>query len=349
VLRKLTRGRPTFAGKIDTFLKFREGGCHVLLPVDQRADWAFYTNGDDEDLQRAWACERGLSPRTSLADILRTQLEEHRADVFYNLDATGWASDFVSNLPGCVKCVIGWHALPHQSVSFAGYDLMVCNFPSTLVGLKQLGYRTEYFSPAYDPDLAPYAQRQERPIDVLFVGGYSRYHKKRAASLEGVANLAGDYNIAFHLDRSRLCRLAESPLGYLLPPLAKHRRPRAVRSISRDPIFGLDYYQVLSSAKIVLNGSIDMPSADRGNMRCFEALGGASLLLTDEGNYPEGMSDGGTMVTYRSPEQAVSQIKALLADPAHLSNIAQAGHQMLSTRYSKETQWQRFEALVASI
>ena len=205
----LTRDRPTFAGKIDAFLKFREGGCHVLLPVDQKADWAFYTNGDDEDVQRAWARERGLSPRTSLADILRTQLEEHRADVFYNLDATGWASDFVSNLPGCVKCVIGWHALPHQSVSFAGYDLMVCNFPSTLVGLKQLGYRTEYFSPAYDPDLAPYAQRQERPIDVLFVGGYSRYHKKRAAILEGVANLAGDYNIAFHLDRSRLCRLAE--------------------------------------------------------------------------------------------------------------------------------------------
>src|SRR5262249_18368455 len=163
------------------------------------------------------------------------------------------------------------------SVSFAGYDLMVCNFPSTLVGLKQLGYRTEYFSPAYDPDLTPYAQRQERPIDVLFVGGYSRYHKKRAAILEGVANLAGDYNIAFHVDRSGLCRVAESPLGYLLPLLAKHRRPRAVRSISRDPIFGLDYYQVLSSAKIVLNGSIDMPSADRGNMRCFEALGGASL------------------------------------------------------------------------
>jgi spore maturation protein CgeB len=99
----------------------------------------------------------------------------------------------------------------------------------------------------------------------------------------------------------------------------------------------------------VLNGSIDMPSADRGNMRCFEALGAASLLLTDEGNYPEGMSDGSTMVTYHSPEQAVSQIKALLADPAHLSDIAQAGHQMLSTRYSKETQWQRFEALVASI
>ena len=107
--------------------------------------------------------------------------------------------------------------------------------------------------------------------------------------------------------------------------------------------------RLLSSAKIVLNGSIDMPSADRGNMRCFEALGSASLLLTDEGNYPQGMSDGSTMVTYRSPEHAVNQIKALLAEPARLSAIAKAGHQMLSTQYSKEAQWNRFETLAASI
>jgi hypothetical protein len=30
-------------------------------------------------------------------------------------------------------------------------------------------------------------------------------------------------------------------------------------------------------------------------------------------------------------------------------NVARAGHEMVSTRYSKEAQWNRFEALVASI
>jgi hypothetical protein len=88
----------------------------------------------------------------------------------------------------------------------------------------------------------------------------------------------------------RLCRLAESPLGRALP-LAK-QRPPAIRAVTRDPIFGRDYYEVLSSAKIVLNGSIDMPGANRGSVRCFEALGSGSLLLTDEGNYPEGISNG---------------------------------------------------------
>jgi Glycosyl transferases group 1 len=345
---ELTEDCLTFADKIDSFLRFREGGCHVLLPVDQRLEWAFFTNGDDANIQRVWARERGLSSRVSLADILRAQIEEHRADVFYNLDATGWASDFVKGLPGCVKRVIGWHALPFQNASFSGYDLIVCNFPSTLAGLKQQGYRTEYFFPAHDPALTRFALREDRPVDVLFVGGYSRHHKQRAAVLETVARAADEYNVAFHLDRSRLCRLAESPLGRLLP-LAKHRRPSAIRAVTREPVFGLDYYEVLSSAKIVLNGSIDMPSADRGNMRCFEALGSRSLLLTDEGNYPDGMSNGQTMIAYNSPEHAVVQIKMLLQSPEQLSSIARAGNEMISTRYSKEVQWKRFEALVASI
>jgi len=338
----------TFAGQINAFLNFRESGAHILLPVDQRAELAFFTNGDDAYVQRVWAREHGLSSRTPLSDILKAQIEEHRADVFYNLDATGWGTDFIKSLPGCVKNVIAWHAAPFHNVSFAGYDMVVCNFPSILAALSEHGCRTEYFFPAYDPELEPFAMRQDRSVDVLFVGGYSRHHGRRAAVLEAVAKLAGEYDIVYHLDRSRLCRLAESPLGQFLP-LARHRRPSAIRAVTREPRFGRDYYELLSAAKIVLNGSIDMAGADRGNMRCFEALGSGSLLLSDRGNYPEGMKDGQTIATYNSPEQAVTQVKTLLADSEKRLGLARAGHEMVSTRYSKETQWKRFEALVASI
>jgi spore maturation protein CgeB len=83
----------------------------------------------------------------------------------------------------------------------------------------------------------------------------------------------------------------------------------------------------------VLNGAIDMAGADRGNMRCFEALGAGSLLLSDEGNYPDGMRDSETIVTYNSPEQAVNQIETLLEDSEIRLRIARAGHEMVSTRY----------------
>jgi glycosyltransferase involved in cell wall biosynthesis len=347
-IRELTKNCSTFASKIDAFLNFRESAAHILLPVDQRVEWAFFTNGDDEDVQRVWAREHGLASRTPLDEILKAQIEDHRADVFYNLDATGWGSDFIKTLPGCVKAIIAWHAAPLQNVSFSDYDLVVCNFSSILAAIKEQGCRTEYFFPAYDPELAPYAARQTRPIDVLFVGGYSRHHRRRTAVLEAVAHLAGEFQIVYHLDRSRLCQLAESPLGHFLP-LASHRRPPAIRQTTKPPIFGRDYYETLSAAKIVLNGSIDVAGMDRGNMRCFEALGGGSLLLSDDGNYPEGMKDGQTMVTYNSPEQAVSQIRAVLNHPGRRLGVARAGHEMVSNLYSKEAQWKRFEALVVSI
>jgi Glycosyl transferases group 1 len=347
-VRELTKKGATFASQIDAFLNFRESAAHILLPVDQRAEWAFFTNGDDRDVQKVWAREHGLSPRASLSDILKAQIEEHRADVFYNLDATGWGADFIKNLPGCVKNVIAWHAAPFRNVSFSDYDLVVCNFPSILAALNKQGCRTAYFFPGYDPELAQFSVRQNRPIDVLFVGGYSRHHAQRAAVLEAVAQLAGEFNIVYHLDRSRLCQLAESSLGGFLP-LARHRRPSAIRAVSNEPRFGRDYYEVLSAAKIVLNGAIDMAREDRGNMRCFETLGGGSLLLSDEGNYPDGMRDGQTIATYNSPEQAVRQVKSLLEDSQKRLSIARAGHEMVSTRYSKEVQWKHFEALVAAI
>ncbi|MGA7808752.1 glycosyltransferase family protein [Bradyrhizobium sp.] len=347
-IRELTRSHCRFADQIRAFLDFREAAAHTLLPVEQAAEWAFFANGDDIEMQRVWAREQGLPSRASADDILKAQIEAHRTEVFYNVDATGWDRDFIKSLPGCVKTTIAWHAAPFRNAPLADYDLVVCNFPSILDRLKQQGCRTDYFFPAYDPALEPFAGRRDRPVDVLFVGGYSRHHQQRAAVLEAVARLSGEINVVYHLDRSRLCRLAESPFGQLLP-LAKHRRPRPIRVVTRQPVFGRDYYEVLSAAKIVLNGAIDMAGADRGNMRCFEALGSGALLLSDQGNYPEGMVNGETITTYATPQQAVEQIRSHLAAAGERTTIAQAGHDMISSRYSKEVQWRRFESLVASI
>jgi hypothetical protein len=326
-------------------LNCRESAAHILSPIYEKKEWAFFTNGDDDLVQRIWAREHGISGRASLSDILKAQLEEHRSEVFYNLDITSFERGFAKSLPGCVKKTIAWHAAPLLNAPFTDYDLVICNFPSILRRMQQQGCRTDYFAPAHDPELGACSRREDRPIDVLFVGGYSRHHMRRAEVLETVATLYGQFEVAFHLDRSRLCRIAESPLGYLLP-LAKYRRPAVIQKIAREPLFGRDLYELLSSAKIVLNGAIDMAGRDRGNLRCFEALGSGALLLSDDGNYPEGMRDGETLMIYRSPEHAVEQIKYLLSSAEDRTKIARAGQRMVTDVYSKARQWERFERLV---
>ena len=341
----MAAGAPTFDARRRTFLADRYGASHYLRPVLDGAENAFVTNGDDEVLQRLWARDRGLPADTALEEILLAQMEEHRAEVFYNLDPVRFGSAFVKRLPGSVRRRVCWRAAP-ASLDLSGYDVVVNNFPALLERYRAEGLRAEPFSPAFDPVCAPIAASEDRPIDVLFIGGYTRHHRRRAAVLEAVAGLAGRYRVEFCLDGSRLTRLAESPLG-LVPPLSRHRRPRGVRRISHAPVFGLDMYRRLARSKIVLNGAIDMAGEDRGNIRCFEAWALRCALVSDRGRYPPAFVEGTNLVTYDSPAEAVARIEELLADPARLLRLRDAGHATITTRYSKAAQWDRFAEICA--
>jgi hypothetical protein len=76
-------------------------------------------------------------------------------------------------------------------------------------------------------------------------------------------------------------------------------------------------------------------------MRCFEAMGCGSLLVSDAGSYPEGMQDGVTMQTYETPEQAARAIVRCLQ--------AARGRKGLQENYSKAVQWAHFVDLAARI
>jgi Glycosyl transferases group 1 len=347
-LAELTRNCGTFSAARDAFLNDRFGASHFLLPVLESSSQAFFTNGDDEALQHLWGNEHGLPASTTLEDILLAQIEHHRTEVFHNLDPIRYGSAFVRRLPGCVKVSIAWRAAPSPGADFAAYDRVVCNFPSILRSYEAQGWKTAYFLPAYDPEMEKYAANEERPVDVLFVGGYTRHHLQRAAILEAVAALRERHIVAFHLDRSRATRWAESPLGRLLPPMAKYRRPEDIRAVSKAPVFGRSLYQAMSRAKIVLNGAIDMAGDERGNMRCFESMGCGALMVSDRGRYPLGIEDGRTMMAYADPVDAVRKIENVLQNPADLRALARAGFVEMQSRFSKKAQWEAFVEIVGA-
>src|ERR1035441_1961320 len=111
----------TFDERRRTFLNDRFGALHFLQPVlDGNAD-AFFTNGDDDILQRQWARENGLRAETSLEDILLAQIEHHGTEVFDNLDPLRSPSPFVRRLPGCVKKTLCWRAAPSGKSDLSAY------------------------------------------------------------------------------------------------------------------------------------------------------------------------------------------------------------------------------------
>ena len=331
----------SFASERARFLATRFAASHILLPVLSDSPDAFYTNGDDENLQGLWAHEQGLKS-DSLETILLAQIEHHRSEVFYNLDPMRYGSSFLARLPGCVKRTICWRAAPSGNADLSRYDLVVCNFPSILEDWRQKGCRTGYFFPAHDPMMDTYAESRGNELDLIFIGGFSRHHARRAEALRAVASMSG-IDMRFHLEDSRLTRLAN--FLPFVPGLGAYRHPREIRAVRAGPIYGRDAYSALSSARIAFNGAVDMAGLDRGNMRCFEATGCGTVLLTDAGRYPEGFVDGETMVTYSSIDQISELIKRLVKNASWAESIAKAGRAMVMDHYSKERQWARFQEL----
>ena len=346
-LNRLARKAESFEERRRIFLADRFGALHFLEPVLNGDADTFFTNGDDEVLQKAWARQNGMPGKTSLERILLAQIEHHRTEVFYNLDPVRYATAFVRKLPGCVRKTLCWRAAPSGNADLRAYGAVLGNFPSILESWRRSGCRAELFFPALDPVMTEYGQ-DDRPVDVLFVGGYSRHHSIRAKVLEKVASLAGAWQLVYCLDASRLTRLAESQLGRLLP-LKKHRRPGAISRIAAPPVFGRQLYELLGKSKIVLNGAIDLAGQDRGNMRCFETMGCGALLVSDAGHYPEGMTEGETIKVYHSPEHAAEVISETLRNWPRSAVMAARGRTRMTTDYPKSAQWSQFVGLVAQI
>jgi hypothetical protein len=344
--RQLSQKDSTFVAAIRTLLDDRTDAAHILLPVLAGDASAFYTASGDRYLQRMWAREQGMPRRSSDDDILLAQIEAHRTEVFYDMGPMLRGPGFLKRLPATVKRTIAWWAAPNASPSLAQYDLVVGNFAGLRKQHEKRGCRTAFLSPAYDPVMDAYAANEDRPVDVIFVGSYSQHHHRRNELLAGLAELAGQRNVAIHLHLSRRVRLAESLPGRLLP-LAKERRPEALAKLARGPLFGRNFYAAMSRAKIAVNGAGEITGEERGNMRCFEAMGCGNLLLSDAGIYPPGMVPDESLVTYSSSADAIRRIEALLEDLPRLQRIAAAGHKAVSTEYSKARQWTQFQALAA--
>lgn len=345
-LSALTRHCRSFEEAIRAFLNDRFANAHLLKPVLDGDPLTFFTNADDERTQRFWAAEQGMANDASLDSILLAQIEHHRTEVFYNLDPMHYGDSFIERLPGCVKRTIAWRAAPSQGGQFLKHDIIVNNFPFLLEGYRASGARAAYLAPGHDPEMDAYAARTDRPIDILFVGSFSRHHRVRTAMLEAIAAMRDRFSIAMHLDTSRYTRLAETPLGWI-GPLRQDRRSTGIRLVSRPPVFGRDLLNAIGHAKIVVNGAIDIAGTDRGNMRVWEALGCGAALVTDNGKYPPAMEPGKHFVVYDQGSDVVDIIGKLLTDDDRRSTIADDGHAMISSHFSKARQWDAFQEIIA--
>jgi hypothetical protein len=347
-LRNLVSGYASFDKRKDALLQDRYEATHILKPIYDGSDNCFFTVADDPILQTLWARQHGLVA-SNLEDILLAQIEEFRPDVLYQLDPILLPSSFVRRLPGCVKKVVAWRAAPIGGADLSEYDVVLSNFETLNARWREKGLQTAWFSPSWDPEMAAYAENVDRPVDVFFTGSYARTtgHNDRLAMLGAVTQLTDSYRIDLRLMYRKWGRLADKPFIRWIPvPI---RLPQALRGITGEPVYGREMYAMLSRTKILLNPATSIAGDIRGNIRCWEALGCGACMLGSAGHYPEGFEAGVNFESFSSDTDLVKKIKALLADDTRRKSMSEAGADMMKRVWSKERQWQDFQALVEKL
>ncbi len=348
-LNKPVSDYPSFGARRQALLQDRYEATHILKPVYDGDPNFFFTVGDDPALQMLWANENGLGSGSCLADILLAQIEAFQTEVLYQLDPILFPSSFVRRLPGCVKKVVAWRAAPIGAADLSAYHLVLSNFETLNARWREMGLRAAWFAPSWDPEMAPYAENVEREVDVFFTGTYARTtgHGVRLAMLDAVTQLSDDYRIDLRLMSRKWGRLADKPLLRWIPvPI---RLPQSLRANKAQPVYGREMYAMLSQAKILLNPATTIAGGIRGNMRCWEALGCGACMLGSVGEYPEGFESGVNFESFTDADDLVRKVRVLLHDEPRRAVMAKNGADMLSRVWSKQRQWDDFQALLASL
>lgn len=339
----------SFDDRKQALLQDRYDATHILKPLYDNDPNCFFTVCDDPALQMLWARENGLGANSSLTNILLAQIESFQPDVLYQLDPIHFPSSFVRRLPGCVKKAVAWRAAPIGSADLSAYDVVLSNFETLNARWREKGLHTAWFSPSYDPEMAPYAANVDRPVDVFFTGSYARTtgHNNRLTMLDAVAQLSDCYRIDLRLMSRKWGRLADKPLIRWIPvPI---RLPQSLRANKGNPVYGREMYANLSRAKILLNPATDIAGDIRGNMRCWEALGCGACMLGTAGHYPDGFEAGVNFESFTDADDFVRKVKNLLADDSRREAMAKNGAEMVARIWSKERQWNDFQSLLASL
>jgi hypothetical protein len=132
------------------------------------------------------------------------------------------------------------------------------------------------------------------------------------------------------------------------PSFPRLWRPQLHVAKRLDPVFGLAMYRVLGESLIVLNAHVGM-TRYAANLRLTEACAMGACLVTDAKEGLHDMFAPDEVVAYRSPAEAASLTKALLASPADAAAIGARAHARIMRDHSYRVRSQQIAATLRAL
>jgi len=327
--------------------------AYILLPALQnKTNEVFYTIWNYERLQLLWAKENRIKT-TDLEKIKLEQLKAFNPDVFYNHSpfADGHFVELVK-IAG-IKCKnICWNGIIEtRPMTFPLYDVHLTLHRPYIYYWNKLGLKAYELQPGI-PDAWEY-ENTNRPIDVLFYGqftkGWKNMFDNRNELIEKLIRLKKNqkHTIKIALQYNTIKSLI---LKLLYFKFEVARFPsRYVRKYSDKPLYSNSLYNQIIKSKIVVNAYTNYNNEFKSNMRIFEAIGHGAFLISERGNYPDGLEPDVDFYTYDGFVELKEKIDYVLSNWDEHRIIALKSAEKIRTIFSKENQWKQFQKIVNSI
>jgi len=266
-------------------------------------------------------------------ESVRKQIEIIQPDILYIADPIRFDHSFIQQLEWKPKLIIGWRASFFKpTTDLRDYDILFshlsyCLNKSVLAGAKA----SAYMLPGFSSSILELIKQESKKWDFIFTGHAMQIHQKRNKFL---IDLAKVYTKRHDIVSAYFIGSDTNVLPPDLPILTA--RPR----------WGIEMYQEIQRARIVLNADIDIAD-EAGNFRLFEVTGIGSFLLTEyHPNIDQLFKPGVEIETFRDSNELIAKVRYYLDHPNERERIARRGQERCFRDHLIENRVKRFERFV---
>lgn len=296
-------------------------------------DEIFICWSNSKKLQFLWAKENGvfIDNHDWKRSILQKQIESFQPDVFYSL-APEWIIQN-KDLIEFIKLKAIWKASPIIGVNdLSFFDLALTYGDIYKENLRGVGMNNIHkLNFAFDINTINRLDTNPNlESDLSFSGTYADMFSKRNKLLYSLSKeFYPKYKLRYYLKTSGQSRYFFKLFPEkILPPV-----PLRLMAHYRKNVFLKEYLESIANSKIVFNCHSDIAQKDKGNMRCFEALGLKRFMLSDKGVYPDYFKDGEHFVSYSNEKDLKDKFQYFIKNDTERNEIAENGFKMIKEHY----------------
>jgi spore maturation protein CgeB len=323
-----------------------------------------YTNA--ANLQYAWAKENNLDKQIGLDDILKKRVEVANPDIIFTDNIYKFTDEWISDIKKrciSIKYIIGFICSPAYDITKSRkYDIIFTCLRSIEKELKEVGINAWFMPLAFDESILNRVNHSILPERIIcFYGSFLRGAKSHGYREKIITEIV---NKQIHIDLySNVIEINEikfvlglkiRKIVYFLFAFLKkvqvlrsllikapfytriiqwegintRRFDQKLKTCLRPALYGLDLFKTILNYQLVFNAHGDIAELEAANMRMFEVTGMGRCLLTDwKPNIELYFKDGLEILTYKTQEECISQIKWVIDHPEQAAIIAKAGQE----------------------